>query len=88
MKIVINMKGYKTYRHNSNPVEKELHDKFIEQHYDKDMSMIVFPPTSSGFSPSEYLTEREERIVISTIQWLGSPVGQSFLESCGFKKEK
>jgi len=84
------MEGYKKYRHKSNPVEKELHDKFIEKHGDKDMSMIVFPPKENGIQPSEFLTEREEKIVISTIQWLGSPVGQGFLEECGFelKKEK
>ena len=66
------MKGLKVYRHKSNPKEKEFHDKFIEQHGDNDMSMIVFP--SNGLSPSEYLSRREESIVITTIQWLGSPV--------------
>jgi len=78
------MEGFKTYRHESNPKEKELHDKFIEQHGNGDMSMIIFPPKNGGLSPTEYLTEREEKIVISTIQWLGSPVGQNFLRDCGF----
>jgi len=76
--------GFKLYRHDKNPKEKEMHDKFIEQHYDRDLSMIVFPPDNTGLSPSEYLSEREEKIVLSTIQWLGSSVGQKFLEDCGF----
>ena len=80
------MNGFKTYRHKNNPKEKEFHDSFIEKHGDNDMSMIVFPPNDCGFSPSEYLSEREEAIVISTIQWLGSSVGQNFLNECGFNK--
>lgn len=78
------MEGYKTYRHKKNQKEKEIHDKFVKQHGDRDMSMIVFPPKENGLAPSELLTEREERIVISTIQWLGSPIGQQFLNDCGF----
>jgi hypothetical protein len=46
--------------------------------------MIVYPPIESGAFPSEYLTEKEESIVISTIQWLGTPVGKKFMESCGY----
>lgn len=29
---------------------------------------------------NEYLTEHEEKIVLSVIQWLGTPVGQSIIE--------
>lgn len=42
-------------------------------------SQIVFGTEENG-EPKEYLTDREERILLSTIQWLGTPVGQSFLE--------
>jgi len=78
------MQGFKTYRHEQNPKEKELHDKFIEKHGGNLMSMIVYPPKETGAYPSEYLTEKEESIVISTIQWLGTPVGKKFMESCGY----
>lgn len=77
------MKGFKTYRHEQNPKEKELHDKFIEEH-GVEMSLIVYPPKESSVYPSEYLTQKEESIVISTIQWLGTPVGKEFMESCGY----
>ena len=83
------MEGNKVYRHNQNPEEKRLHDDFIEEHcHDDMMSLIVFEPKDGGMSPSEYLTEREEKIVISTIQWLGSPVGQNWLNRMGYSKEK
>ena len=62
------MKGNKTYRHTNNPLEKKLHDSFIKEH----------------LKPNRYLTDDEKRVAISTIQWLGSPVGQSFLMENGF----
>lgn len=81
------MKGNKTYRHEQNPEEKLFHDSFIAQHGDRDMAAIVFEPNESGTAPSEYLTPREETIVVSTIQWLGSPVGQNFLRTMGYEKK-
>lgn len=84
------MESYKTYRHDSNPKEKELHDKFIEHHIDCEkytcpVDLLVFPASNSPMIPEDYLNDREKKIVISTIQWLGSPVGQSFLKECGFE---
>lgn len=82
------MEGYKINRHQKNPLEKKLHDKFIKDHCDDDMDLIVFPPSlkSDGFESDDKLTDREKKIVISTIQWLGSPVGQTFLQDSGFKQ--
>lgn len=80
------MKTYKSYRHESNPKEKEIHDKFIEEFSDKTLSGVIFGwANDSQTYPKEYLTEREEDICLSLIQWLGSPVGQGFLRDCGFK---
>jgi len=82
------MEGNKTYRHKDNPEEKRFHDNFIKDIcHDNMMSAIVFEPKDGGLSPSRYLTEDEEKIVISTIQWLGSPVGQSFLREMGYVKK-
>jgi len=85
------MEGFKTYRHESNPKEKEFHDKFIEHnsHNHNDMDFLVFGMgDSNGNFPANRLTEHEKKIVISTIQWLGSPVGQGFLRECGFIKKR
>ena len=82
------MKGFKTYRHERNPKEKEFHDTFVKEHNRRgyqDMDLIVFGHESNTLLPSDTLTNKEQRIVVSTIQWLGSPVGDSFLRSCGYK---
>lgn len=81
------MKGNKTYRHKQNPEEKLFHDTFISQHGDRDMSAIVLEPNKSGTAPSRYLTPEEEKIVISAMQWLGSPLGQCFLRDMGYEKK-
>jgi|TARA_B110000908_G_scaffold1583_1_gene2034 hypothetical protein len=77
------MKGNKTYRHSNNPLEKKLHDSFIKQHVN-DIEMICVA-SDDGMKPNRYLTDDEKRIVISTVQWMGSPVGQNFLEENGFQ---
>jgi cupin superfamily acireductone dioxygenase involved in methionine salvage len=81
------MEGYKTHRHVQNPKEKELHDNFLKNHNRKgyeDMDLIVFGHGSQSMRPNDYLSDREKKIVLSTIQWLGSPVGKGFLRDCGF----
>lgn len=84
------MKGFKTYRHADNPREEALHSKFIEMFTDKDMDFIIFGNLNdkSGKIPNDNLTVREQRIVISTVQWLGSSLGQSFIRSLGYCEEK
>tara|TARA_R110000796_G_scaffold250514_1_gene379591 strand:- start:7909 stop:8172 length:264 start_codon:yes stop_codon:yes gene_type:complete len=83
------MEGFKTYRHKRNPKEKELHDKFLKEHnirHYEDMDLIVFGDKSLSLRPNDHLTDRERKIVLSTIQWLGSPVGKNFLFTCGFNE--
>ncbi len=80
------MKGNKVYRHKDNPEEKRFHDEAVKMGRD-DLSAMVLEPKNGGMSPSRYLTEDEEKIVISAIQWLGSPVGQCFLRDMGYEKQ-
>ena len=84
--------GFKNYRFENNPLEKQLHDNFIkhvERNSDsnKAMSSIVYGSKDRGINPTTFLSEYEEQIVISTIQWLGSPVGKNFLRENGFIKQ-
>lgn len=88
------MKANKTYRFKDNPKEKEFHDKFIKI-FEHDLrakttlSAIIFGWDNDRQEyPLRYLTEDEEDICLSLIQWLGSPVGQSFLMECGFEPVK
>ena len=84
------MEGNKIYRHESNPKEKELHDKFIamlnRSEMGDNLSAIIFGWQNDRQNiPKKWLTEYEESICLNLIQWLGSPVGQGFLRSCGFE---
>jgi len=84
------MKTNKEYRFKDNPKEKEMHDKFIEMFKrdssaNKCLSAIIFGwQNDRQNTPERYLTDDEENICLNLIQWLGSPVGQSFLRECGF----
>lgn len=88
------MKSNKEYRFIDNPKEKELHDKFIEMFTSDSsernaLSSIIFGWENDRQDyPKKYLTEDEENICLNMIQWLGSPVGQSFLKECGFSLEQ
>ena len=79
------MKGYKTHRHEQNPKEKEIHDLFIERFCTQPelIERIVLPIDEKG-RPKGTLTDNEIELIITAMQWIGSPVGQSFLRDCGF----
>lgn len=84
--------GFKIYRHGKNPIEKKLHDKFNEMHINDrncNVDLLVFPPFDTYQNHSvDTLSDREKQIMLTTVQWLGSSVGQYFLSECGFKLEK
>lgn len=86
------IKGFNTRRHATNPKEKELHDKFIEsfvknKYNEGTIHKLIFG-SEDNHELRDYATEREQQIAISTIQWLGSTVGKSFLKECGFELRK
>lgn len=85
------MEGFNVHRHPANPLEKTMHDKFnetfVEPRYSHNtLDKLVYGVTDHG-DPKDYLSDHEKRIVLSTIQWLGSPVGQGFLMDCGYRRE-
>jgi hypothetical protein len=82
------IEGYNTYRHRKNPIEKEIHDKFLQefnQKGDDKMNIIIFGHGSETVKPRAKLTAKEKRIIVSAIQWLGSDVGSGFLKQFGFE---
>lgn len=86
------MKGFNSHRHLDNPKEKQLHDNFVSEFIDTKFShnaidKIIYGTNENG-NANDYLSDHEKRIVLSTIQWLGSHVGQSFLENNGFKLDE
>lgn len=84
------MKSLKPYRFNSNPSEKQISDSFIklcaESH--EMVDLIVFGQSFDNNRPNDFLSDREKDIVVSTIQWLQTPVGLKFLENNGFTNKK
>lgn len=75
--------GFKEYRLKENDkyykdevnVLKVFNDEHI-QHAD----LIVFgQKDGTSMEANDNLSEREERIVLGVIQWLGTPVGKSFI---------
>ena len=81
------MEGFNTHRHGNNPLEKQIHDLFIKDYTGyNNVDRIVFG-TTDGITPAGYIKDdREMQIVISTVQWMMSPVGQGLLDKMGFKK--
>ena len=71
------VKAHRTYRHGDNPMEKSFHDTFLKEFKNK-FHQVALPVERN------YSTQEEDKIILSAIQWLGSPVGQSFLNKNGF----
>lgn len=84
------MKSNREYRFKDNPKELEFNNKFKEMFAADNMSKKTLSAIVFGWEndrqdyPKEFLTEKEEDICLNLIQWLGSPVGIGFLDSCGF----
>jgi hypothetical protein len=75
--------GFKEYRLKKDDkyYTKEIKalEVFNQDHLEHASSIVFGVKEGTGFYPNEYLTEREEKIVLATIQWLGTPVGQGFI---------
>lgn len=79
------MKSYKEHRFKNNPKEKDFHDKFKRMFNSTEKAKHSLNEAVFGWQSSlSYLSEDERDICLNLIQWLGSPVGQEFLEECGF----
>jgi len=84
----MDIKGKKTHRHEDNPIEKVFHDTFIKRfvtHPNSDGVARIVNDVDGRGNPSEHLSVEEIENTITTIQWLGSHVGQGFLRECGFE---
>ena len=77
------IKGFNNKRTEKNHLEKMVIDSFNElflKYNRNGASCIVYGSDCYG-EPKEFLSEKEEKIVVSVIQWLGSDVGHSFCKS-------
>lgn len=83
-----NIETFNKHRRNdpSNSQEIKNYETACEyfKNYRHFFDMGVFG-SDKGFNPNDFLSCREEQIVFSLIQWLGTHVGQSFLRECGYE---
>ena len=83
--------GFKEYRLKKDDkyYAKEIKalEIFNQDHLEHASSIVFGVKEGAGFYPNDYLTEREEKIVLATIQWLGTPVGQGFISAFNDKVE-
>lgn len=80
------IKTFNEHRRSSNPQEDKIFEVACKW---KKQNNVIFDQAVLGVDskgqPKDYLNDRENSIVFSTLQWLGSPVGQGFLAECGFE---
>ena len=71
------MKGLATYRFKDNPLEQRFAEAW--EHNNFLAYTLVYLLSESGRREDTTMTARDEVVAATVIQWLGSPVGQSFL---------
>ena len=72
--------GFRPYRLIENDPYHAKEIAFVKAFNDEMYYSPMFIHQIISSEKNFYLTEREEKIVLSVIQWLGTPVGQGFLE--------
>ena len=76
--------GFKEYRlkRDDKYYSKEIKalEIFNQDHLEHASSIVFGQKEGTGFYPNDYLTDREEKVVLSVIQWLGTPVGEGFIQ--------
>lgn len=83
--------GFKEYRLNKDDKYYAKEIKALEvfnQDHLEHADLIVFGQKEGiGMEAKDFLTDREEKIVLAVIQWLGTPVGQGFISAFNDKVE-
>lgn len=72
------IQSYKSYRLERNESEKKLHDAFIQGFSAKYLEEIV----------GKKLSDDDLRLIVTIIQWLGTPIGEGFLREQDFCKKE
>ena len=75
--------GFKEYRlkENDRYYEKEIRalEVFNQDHLNYADLIVFGQKEATAMTANDTLTDREEKIVLGVIQWLGTPVGQGFI---------
>jgi len=88
MKTQLTHEGYSSHRLNSNPAERIFAEKWEEINTEGRDTLAWILNTYSqadGRQLKGVVSERDAKVAASVIQWLGSPVGQSWLQDVRFE---
>lgn len=79
--------GLNTHRLNSNPEEKAFADAWAKRNTGRNNLPYLLDnrKVHTGYPPD--VSDRDHVVAATLIQWLGSPVGQAFLEELGYVKK-
>ncbi len=82
----VGCKAYRFKNRDDNGQERVLADKWLEindgKHTETLARLLAEDPNARNLS--SLLSDRDKMVAATVIQWLGSPVGQGFLQDCGF----
>lgn len=75
-------RGIRQYRFDSNPLERRFAEAWEELNNTYNHKGILnYLLTEDSNNPNFEITDREREVAATVIQWLGSPVGQKFIDS-------
>lgn len=77
-------KGLNTHRLRDNPAEAAFAKAWAE-FAPKNLPYLLTHPSKDQHFPDEP-TDRDRLVAATVVQWLGSPVGESFLDQLGYVK--
>ena len=79
-------KGLHTHRLADNPEEKRFAEAWENENEQGEiLNYLLDPENGTGYRPP-FSSERDREVAATVIQWLGSPVGQSFLRDLGYER--
>jgi len=78
--------GFNVARLRREPEEKKISDAWKKQNEVSHLLDYLLQPNPEKQGHPVECSDRDTKVAATVIQWLGSPVGQSFLEELGYKK--
>lgn len=78
--------GLQPHRLKDNPEEERFAKAWAEQNKHGNNLAYLLDSASGGNGRPADASPRDEVVAATVIQWLGSPVGQAFLEELGYTK--
>jgi hypothetical protein len=76
-------------RRDQNIFERTFYDNWMKDHanrHNKSYTTLEYLLAETPNYPKYECTDKDEKVASVVIQWLGSPVGISFLNDCGFRR--